>query len=42
MNERSGGAADRADGRVHTAIEGYMMGFSKRSFQTSDNGGHAR
>jgi 4,5-DOPA dioxygenase extradiol len=28
------GAADRADRGVHTAIDGYMMGFSKRSFQT--------
>lgn len=29
------GAADRPDRPVHTAIEGYMMGFSKRSFQTA-------
>ncbi|MEV6344704.1 class III extradiol ring-cleavage dioxygenase [Actinoplanes sp. NPDC051851] len=29
------GAADRADRPVTTAIEGYMMGFSKRSFQTT-------
>jgi 4,5-DOPA dioxygenase extradiol len=28
------GAADRPDGPVHTAIDGYMIGFSKRSFQT--------
>jgi 4,5-DOPA dioxygenase extradiol len=35
------GAADRADHGVDTTIEGYMMGFSKRSFQTVDNGGHA-
>ncbi|AGZ42008.1 dioxygenase family protein [Actinoplanes friuliensis] len=28
------GAADRPEGPVRTAIEGYMMGFSKRSFQT--------
>jgi 4,5-DOPA dioxygenase extradiol len=28
------GAADRPDQPVQTAIEGYMMGFSKRSFQT--------
>ena len=32
------GAADRADRRVHTAIDGSMMGFSKRSFQTVDGG----
>ena len=29
------GAADRPDQPVHTAIEGYMMGFSKRSFQSA-------
>jgi 4,5-DOPA dioxygenase extradiol len=29
------GAADRPDGPVHTAIDGYMMGFSKRSIQTA-------
>jgi 4,5-DOPA dioxygenase extradiol len=28
------GAADHADQPVRTAIDGYMMGFSKRSFQT--------
>jgi len=28
------GAADRPDAAVHTAIDGYMMGFSKRSIQT--------
>lgn len=28
------GAADRPDAPVRTAIEGYMIGFSKRSFQT--------
>jgi 4,5-DOPA dioxygenase extradiol len=28
------GAGDQADQPVRTAIEGYMMGFSKRSFQT--------
>jgi len=28
------GAADRPDGPVRTTIDGYMMGFSKRSFQT--------
>jgi 4,5-DOPA dioxygenase extradiol len=28
------GAADRPDRPVHTAIDGYMMGFSKRSIQT--------
>jgi 4,5-DOPA dioxygenase extradiol len=32
------GAADRADHGVHTAIDGYMMGLSKRSFQTVDSG----
>jgi 4,5-DOPA dioxygenase extradiol len=30
------GAADRADVPVRTTIEGYMMGLSKRSFQTVD------
>jgi len=30
------GAAHRADRPVHTAIDGYMMGFAKRSFQTID------
>jgi 4,5-DOPA dioxygenase extradiol len=30
------GAADRPDRAVKTAIEGYMIGFSKRSFQTID------
>jgi 4,5-DOPA dioxygenase extradiol len=29
------GAADRPDQPVRTAIDGYMMGFSKRSFQTA-------
>jgi 4,5-DOPA dioxygenase extradiol len=29
------GAADQAGQPVHTAIDGYMMGFSKRSFQTT-------
>jgi 4,5-DOPA dioxygenase extradiol len=29
------GAADRPDGQVQTAIDGYMMGFSKRSIQTA-------
>ncbi|BCB82356.1 class III extradiol ring-cleavage dioxygenase [Phytohabitans flavus] len=29
------GAADRADQPVDTAIDGYMMGFSKRAFQTT-------
>ena len=28
------GAAEHPDRPVRTAIEGYMMGFSKRSFQT--------
>ncbi|SDT79840.1 dioxygenase family protein [Actinoplanes derwentensis] len=28
------GAADRPDAPVRTAIDGYMLGFSKRSFQT--------
>jgi len=28
------GAADRPDGPVRTTIDGYMMGFSKRSFET--------
>jgi 4,5-DOPA dioxygenase extradiol len=28
------GAADRADQPVRTAIDGYMMGFAKRSFET--------
>jgi 4,5-DOPA dioxygenase extradiol len=28
------GAADRTDAPVRTAIDGYMLGFSKRSFQT--------
>jgi 4,5-DOPA dioxygenase extradiol len=28
------GAADRPDGPVRTTIDGYMIGFSKRSFQT--------
>ncbi|MET0422494.1 MAG: class III extradiol ring-cleavage dioxygenase, partial [Actinoplanes sp.] len=28
------GAAKRADAPVHTAIDGYMMAFAKRSFQT--------
>jgi 4,5-DOPA dioxygenase extradiol len=30
------GAADRPDLPVETTIEGYLMGFSKRSFQTID------
>jgi aromatic ring-opening dioxygenase catalytic subunit (LigB family) len=29
------GAADQADGPVRTTIDGYMIGFSKRSFQTA-------
>jgi 4,5-DOPA dioxygenase extradiol len=28
------GAATRPDSPVHPAIDGYMMGLSKRSFQT--------
>jgi 4,5-DOPA dioxygenase extradiol len=28
------GAAERPDSPVRTTIDGYMMGFSKRSFET--------
>ena len=34
------GASGQPDRPVHTTIDGYMMGFAKRSFQTSDGKPH--